>query len=77
MDIIEPHEIKIRTGIDAVRALRDAKWAKRMSWRELGERCGISGHVMSMWTGEHNIGLNNLLRALDALGLEMVIRPKD
>lgn len=68
---------RIRTGLDAVRVLRDAKWAKGMSWQALGEHCGILGNTMCQWTGEHNIGLNTLLKALDALGLEMVIQTKE
>ena len=62
---------------DAVQAIRDAKWRNRTKWEDVENLSGVKYHTISHWNDKTGPQLRILLKALDALGLEMVIRPKD
>ena len=67
----------IRTLWDIVVTIRRRKDALGLEWADIAARCGANPHTLSLWTGNKGMNTGILLGALEALGLEMVIREKE
>ena len=72
-----PREYVIREVADASIALRNGKARKRLTWMELEHKAGVYGHTMMQWNHKNAPNLSSLLPALDAVGMELVIRYKE
>lgn len=62
---------------DAVQAIRNAKWRNRANWDDVEKLSGVKKHTITHWNDRAGPTLRILLKVVDALGLEMVIRPKE
>ena len=71
------HERVILEIGDAVQAIRDAKWRNRANWDDVEKLSGVKKHTITHWNDRVGPTLRILLKVVDALGLEMVIRPKE
>lgn len=62
--------------MDIADAIREMLWQKRMTQRELTERCGgIRSLVSSRLTRKNNISLENVLQMVHACGYELTVQP--
>lgn len=71
------HERVILEIGDAVNVIRDAKWRNRTTWEDVEKASGVNKHTISQWNHKNGPTMKILMKVLDALGLEMVIRPKE
>ena len=69
-------EKKIRSTWDIFNAVQDAREEAGMQWEEFEENSGIDCNTVLKW-GRRKTGCRTetMLRALEAVNLEMVIRP--
>ena len=59
--------------------LRNMKESKRMEWEDIAEKADVSLSTLYkfVYNQTGSMKLETIARVLDAMGLEMVIRPKE
>lgn len=66
----------IQSCADVDKLIKARKEELGMMWKDLGEKSGVSVGTMKNWETQKGIRLDTVLPVLEALDMELVIRPK-
>ena len=69
-------EQTIRSAKDVVAVVNAEREQQGLYWKELSAKCGLPWETMKGWNYRSGARLDCIVDALDALGMEMVIRRK-
>ena len=66
----------VKSAQSVYAAVNAERKRQRLMWKELSAKCGLDWHTLKGWNFRAGARLDCIVEALDALGLELVIRRK-